>query len=252
MPFAGLGLHIVIALFCAFHVVRTGQPMYWLFILFAFPLLGSIVYFVAVYLPASRLQRSAFKAASAAVRVIDPTRDVRAARAAFDDTPTAQNQMRLAAALLESGEAEEAARLYEAALTGPFASDPEIRWGAGRAATECGRFMQALPHLAALRADRPDYRAESVALLLARCWAGTGQPEKAREEFEGAVAKFGTFEAHAEYEIWALSVGDTATAERLQQQIDRITARWKSINRELNAPALRRLKQAQEAARRQG
>lgn len=65
MPFAGLGLHVVFALLCAVHVVRTRQNTYWLFVLFAFPLLGSLVYFFAVYLPNSRLQRGAMKAVSA-------------------------------------------------------------------------------------------------------------------------------------------------------------------------------------------
>lgn len=249
MPFAGLGLHIILALFCAIHAVRTGQPMYWLFILFAFPLLGSVVYFVAIYLPTSRLQRGAIKAASAAVRVMDPTRDIREARAAFDDMPTAQNQMRLAAALLDGDQAEEAARLYDSALKGPFASDPEIRFGTARALTECGQYAQALPHLGGLRADRPDYRAEAVSLLMARCFAGTGQAEQARAEFERAVDKYGTFEAQAEYAIWALDNGDTPTAERLRAQIDRITSRWNAVTRDLNAVALRRLKAAGERAR---
>ena len=133
MPFAGLGLHILLALLCAVHVVRSGQPLYWLFILFAFPLLGSLVYFFAVFLPTSRLERGAMKAVSAAARAIDPQRDVRAARAEYEQTPTVQNQMRLAAALLDTGEAEESARLYAAGLQGPFAEDPEMRLGAARA-----------------------------------------------------------------------------------------------------------------------
>lgn len=37
MPIAGLGLHFIIALVCAVHAIRSQQPMYWLFILFAFP-----------------------------------------------------------------------------------------------------------------------------------------------------------------------------------------------------------------------
>ena len=133
MPFAGLGLHVVIAILCAIHAVRTRQQMYWLFILFAFPLLGSLVYFFAIYLPNSRLERGAMKAVASAVKAIDPTREVREARAALEDAPTAQNQMRLASALLEVGEAEAAAQQYEACLKGPFASDVEIRYGAARA-----------------------------------------------------------------------------------------------------------------------
>jgi hypothetical protein len=103
MPFAGLGIvYLALAITCAIHAVRSGQPMYWLFVVFAFPLLGSVIYIFAVWLPRSRLERGAMKAVSAAVHAIDPTREVREARADFDDAPTAQNQMRLAAALLEA------------------------------------------------------------------------------------------------------------------------------------------------------
>ncbi|MGA0613090.1 tetratricopeptide repeat protein [Caldimonas sp. KR1-144] len=250
MPFAGLGLHILLALFCAVHVVRTGQQLYWLFILFAFPLLGSLVYFLAVYLPNSRLERGAIKAVSAAAKALDPGKEVRIARANFDETPTAQNQMRLAAALLEAGEPQEAATLYEGALKGPFASDPDLRFGAARAFVECQRYQEALGHLEELRRTRPDYRPDGVSLLIARSYAGTSRSAQAREEFERAVEKFGTFEARAEYAIWALAIGDAATAARLQTEIDKITSRWNAMNRQLNDDAFRRLKAAQALASR--
>ena len=59
MPIVGLGLYFLLAVLCAVHVVRSGQPMYWLMILFALPILGSVVYLFAVYLPNSSLQRVA-------------------------------------------------------------------------------------------------------------------------------------------------------------------------------------------------
>ena len=180
MPIAGLGLHVVLALFCAVHAIRTRQQMYWLFIPFAFPLLGSLVYFFGVYLPNSRLERGAMKAVSAAVKAIDPMREVRDARTAFEDAATAQNQMRLAAALLEAGEAPEAARQYEGCLHGPFASDPDIRLGAARAFVECQRYADALRYLEPLRAERPEFRQEAGSLLIARSYAGTSKRAEAR------------------------------------------------------------------------
>ena len=248
MPFAGIGLHVLLAILCAVHVVRTGQQFYWLFILFAFPLLGSLVYFLAIYMPNSRLERGALKAVSAAAKAFDPGKGVRLARADYEETPTAQNQMRLAAALLEVGNAEEAATLYERTLKGPFASDPDLRFGAARSFAECQRFSEALAHLEELRKTRPDYRPDSVALLIARSYAGTSRQADAREEFERSLERFGTFEAHAEYAIWALATGDAALAARLQSQIDKMTARWNALNRELNEPVMRRLKAAQQLA----
>jgi len=250
MPFAGLGLHILLALFCAFHVVRTGQQLYWLFILFAFPLLGSLVYFFMVFMPNSRLERGAFKAVSAAAKALDPGKEVRLARSDYAEAPTAQNQMRLAAALFEVGNAEESAKLYEGALKGPFSSDPDLRFGAARSFVECQRFSDALVHLEELRKTRPDFRPDSVAFLLARTYAGTSRPAEAREEFERSLERFGTFEAYAEYAIWALATGDAALAARLQTQIDKITGRWNAMSRELNDAAMRRLKAAQQLATR--
>jgi len=248
MPFAGIGLHVVIAIICAIHAVRTRQQIYWLFILFMFPLLGSLVYFVAIYLPNSRLEHGAMKAVSVAVKAIDPTRELREARAEFEFAPTAQNQMRLAAALLEVGDAQAAAEQYESCLRGPFASDADIRFGAARAFVECQRYADAMRHLEPLRREKPGYRPEAVSLLIARSLAGTSRHAEARHEFESAITKFGTYAAKAEYAIWAYRVGDTSTAERLSAELEDIAARWNSLSRELNAAVAHRLSAARVVA----
>ncbi len=248
MPIAGLGLHMLLALFCAVHVVRSGQQLYWLFILFAFPLLGSVVYFLAVYLPNSRLERGAMRAIAAAAHAIDPQRSVREARARFDETPTVQNQMQLATALLENEQAEEAAKRYEDCLKGHFANDLDVRLGAARAFVECQRYVDALRHIETIRTTNPDYCPDQIALLIARAYVGTERPREAREEFESAIARFGTFESYAEYEIWTLAIGDNYTANRLQKEIDKMTQRWNSMARQLNDSAMRRLTAAQALA----
>ena len=48
-----MGLHILVAVACAVHVIRTQRQMYWLFILFAFPAIGSAVYLLAEVLPSA-------------------------------------------------------------------------------------------------------------------------------------------------------------------------------------------------------
>src|SRR4051812_858687 len=101
MPIFGVGIHILIAIFFAVHAVRHGHQLYWLLILFSFPLIGSVVYFFAIFLPDSRIQRGVSKAGAVIQKTLDPGRELRDARAAFDLTPTANNQMRLASALFE-------------------------------------------------------------------------------------------------------------------------------------------------------
>jgi hypothetical protein len=180
MAIFGIGLHVLVAIFFAVHAIRSGQQLYWVVILFMFPLLGSIVYFAAIYLPDSRLQHGARKAVSAAARTLDPGRELREAREAYDFTPTAQNQMRLASALLAGGQPEEAASTYEACLNGPFANDLEIRLGAARATLASSRPAAAVAHLQAIRAADAGFRPEQVALLLAQALAGAGRHDEAR------------------------------------------------------------------------
>lgn len=241
MPFIGLGLHFVVALFFAVHAMRSGQQLYWLIILFSFPMLGSIVYFLAIYLPDSRLERGARKVVAAAAKTLNPTRELKEAHAAFDYTPTAQNQMRLASALLEAGQALEAAQNYDACLKGPFASDLEIRLGASRAYFACERYAEAITHLEFIRKTDSAFRAEQVSLMLAQALAGAGRSADARAEFESAVDRFGSFESRAEYAIWAAAAGDVATSARLQVELQRSMDRWNRHTRELNKPLLRRL-----------
>lgn len=252
MPFFGLGLHILIAIFFAIHVVRSGQQMYWLIILFSFPLLGSIVYFVAIYLPDSRLQHGARKAVSIAAKVLDPTRELREARAAFDYTPTAQNQMRLASALLEAGQAQEAATNYESCLKGPFSSDLDMRWGAARAWLACGRHDQAVSQLQAIRSTEANFRTEEITLALGRALAGAGRHEEARAEFDAAFHRFGSFETRAEYAIWAVTHGERALADKLNAEIQQAMARWNRHTRTLNEATVQRLRAAFAAGRNGG
>lgn len=244
MPVFGIGIHIIFAIFFAIHAVRTRQQLYWLFILFMFPGLGSLVYFFAIYLPNSRLERGAMTVVSKAAKAMDPMREVREAREAFDHAPTAQNQMRLAAALLEAGDPAASAEEYLKCLNGPFASDPEIRYGAARALVESKRYAEGLSYLEGLRREHRNFRLEAISLLFARAHAGLNNDAAARDEFEHALHAHGSFEVQAEYAIWCWAHGDNATAERLDADIQKTMSRWTSATRNLNADVIARLKSA--------
>lgn len=244
MAFAGIGLHVFIALFFAVHAVRTGQNNYWLFILLAFPFLGSVVYALAIYLPNSRLERGARQLAQQAVKSLDPTRDVRDAQAAFDYSATAQNEIRLAQALLEAGQPQHALRHFEASMKGPFANDLEIRWGAAQAAHHAGQPHIALQHLQVIAQTDIHYRADEVGLLIAKAYAAQGDSAMARESFEFLHARSGSFDVTAEYAIWCTEQGDWSMAQRLQQEMEKAQTHWSRHQRGLNQEMLQRVKTA--------
>lgn len=250
MTIFGIGLHVLVALFFAVHVIRSGQQMYWLMILFMFPGLGSIVYFIAIYLPDSKLNHGARKVVTAAARSLDPGRELREARDAYAYTPTAQNQMRLASAQMEAGAADEAAATYEACLQGPFSGDLEIRYGAARATLACGRAAAAVTHLQTIRAADANFRAEQVSLLLAQSLAAAGRQDEAKAEFEFALGRYNSFAVQAEFAIWAAGAGDTARASQLHAELQRTMERWTRHTRDMNQELIRRLNAAMSAVKR--
>jgi hypothetical protein len=234
MPFVGLGLHILVAIFFAIHALRNGKQIYWLLILFSFPLLGSVVYFFVEYLPASNVQRGVRQVSTKALQLLDPERELREARSAFDLTPTVQNRMRLAAALDNAGEYHEAVAQFDACLGGPFANDPEVNLGAAKAKFHVQQTDQAIDLLHSLRKNQKDFRPEQISLLLAQCYAATNNNEKAREEFIYATNTFGSADSRFQYAIWAANTGDIQTAKSLKIALDKDWSRWNKHSRELH------------------
>jgi len=252
MTFFGIGIHIIVAIFFAIHAVRNGRSLYWLLILFSFPGLGSLVYFVVEYLPGSRMNRGFnrgfSKAASSAVGLIDPAREVREARNAFDLSPSVQNRMRLAKALLARGEIHESITHFDACLAGPFGKDPELLYDAASAKLQDGQTQQALELARLLRSLVPDSFAERATLLLAECYVAVGDSKSAGVEFAAAAERFGSTEAKARYAIWAASVKDLALANRLYEDIASLERHWNAHARSLNRPLLQQVEKAIKAA----
>jgi hypothetical protein len=241
MPIFGIGLHIIIAIFFAIHAVRAGRELYWLVILFMFPLLGSIVYFAVVFLPDARLQRGVRKAGAVIQASLDPRRALREAQQALDLTPTAQNQMRLAAALLDAGEIAQAVEQYDACLRGPFAGDAEIGVGAARAKLANNQPQAAIDVLAPLRARHPNFRAEQVGLLLAGAYAAAGRQQEAGVEYEAMAQRFGSIEARAGLALWAIANGQRALAERELKELDHARKHMAKHTRTMHQDLFRRL-----------
>lgn len=236
-----LGVHVAIALCFAVHAVRSGQERYWLFILFAFPLLGSVVYGVAIWLPEFRHSHAGRQVVRDVQRRLDPTRELRAAQDAFDTAATTDHRIRLADALIEAGRAEEAITHYEATLRGLYADDPELQVRVARAQLEAGRLGDARRRLEDLIQRKPDFRSPAGHLLYARALAAEGEREKARHEFDALVGYFAGFEAQAYYAEVLAGWGEMESASRLRDEALRKARRLPAYSRRMNREFLKRL-----------
>jgi len=242
MPFAGLGLHVLIAVFFAVHAVRTGQGRYWLFVLFAFPLLGSAVYALAVLLPQARHSPQGQQVVHGMRRLLDPDRELRQAQETLDVAATPDNRLRLADALLGAGRASEAVVQYQGVLTGIYAQDARIQVHLARALLEAGRADAARDLLEQVIRENPGLKSPEGHLTYARAVAALGDKAKAREEFETLVGYFAGLEARARYAGVLLEWGERERASALVEQSLKQAKRMPGYARGLNKPWLAELK----------
>jgi hypothetical protein len=155
MVLAGLIVHLTAAVFLSLHVLHSRRSFYWLPALFLLPLLASLYYLLAIYLPEARFEQRVRQLAATTRR--PPPKSARQEQASRDyaDTPSLHNRLRLAATLLDDGAVGEALAHYEACLAGPFGDDPDVRRGAARARTLNGQPERAAELLPRTHADQP-------------------------------------------------------------------------------------------------
>ena len=103
--------------------------MYWVFILLVFPFLSAIIYVIAEVLPDLRNRPSARRTVRNVRSRIDPDRDRRDAAKLLKASDTPENRRRLAEESLRSGDYAHASELYEHALKGLYATDPDLMLG---------------------------------------------------------------------------------------------------------------------------
>lgn len=241
MPVFGLGLHILVALCFAYHALKTGQDKYWLFILFAFPLLGSLVYGVAIWLPDVRHSYAGRQLAAGVQRALDPNRELREAQAAFDLSANADNRLRLAEALLGAGHASEAVEQFRAAMRNVHRDDPAIHVRLAHALLEAGRPEAARDELDALRRNHPGFRSPDGHLIYARALAAAGQRDRAREEFDALVGYYAGYEPRARYAELLHAWNEVETARQVAAEALRHAHRLPKYSRRMNAEWLKRL-----------
>jgi hypothetical protein len=244
MPLIAL-VHLALAAYFGVHAVRSGRPYWWLFVLLSFPMLGSVIYFFAEYLPGMRNTRGGMKAARAIDNILDPKRELREATQEFDRTPTAYNRARLAEALLVEGRTDEAIEHYRQAASGPYERDAAFLRGLGAAQLRGGRFADAIGSFERLFGAHPGQRSGAAALMHAEALAGAGRPE-ARQVFEAVIAVDASIEAQSKYGLFLAERGDKAAAraalERALKDAQRAHDHARDMNREWIAKATLALK----------
>jgi len=245
MPILAI-LYLIPAIFFGVHAVRTGRNMYWLMILLMAPFLGSIIYFFAEYMPEMRHSTVGRKSVRVMTAIVDPNRELREARLAFDRTPTVDNRSRLAEALMARGDYEEAIEQFQSCASGPYAKDVKFRRGLARAQLAAGRHAAAAQTLETLLADSPREAGADAALWLAQALTQVDET-RALAAFDHALHVHNTTDTQAAYGLFLASLGRDAQARPLLEGVLHNARVGTASSRELNRQAIDQARAALKA-----
>ena len=171
---------VLIQIACVVHLIRNGRNTLWLWAIIALPFAGSAAYFAVEILPGLLGRREVRAAKSAAVKRLDPKRDLRSARDAVDTADTAANRTSLADSLAEAGHWDEAVRHYREAVARTPGKDRTARFKLARACLEAGNTAEARRLLEELPQSASASENDRAALLLARSLEALGRDRSCR------------------------------------------------------------------------
>lgn len=229
-----LVLSVVLQFCCLVHMVKTGRPYWWIWVILIGSYLGVAVYVVTQVVPDLRNDPRARRAARGVVRAIDPARERRRIENELAVADTVQNRMRLGREVLALGDAAYAEELFASCLKGPHATDPDILLALAHAQFERGDAAATRRTLDTLIAANPSYESTDGHLLYARALETLGESDAALHEYETLARSYPGEEARWRY-------GDLLV--RQQRHADARRVFDDMLRRERAAPAYYRRKE---------
>ncbi len=177
---ASLALQVL----CAIHVVRSGRPLYWIWLLLIGSYIAVAIYFFVAILPDLRNDPRSRKVSRHVLDTLDPERQRRLIQQRLELADTIDNRRALAEECVRRGDCRNAMELYQSVLKGMYATEPLFMLGLAQAQAGCADYASARATLDALIAANPDFRSSDGHLLYAQCLEELGEHDAALKEYE--------------------------------------------------------------------
>ncbi|APV51242.1 hypothetical protein BWI17_17080 [Betaproteobacteria bacterium GR16-43] len=209
----------------AFHALKTGRGPRWIMIIMLAPVIGCLAYYFIEIFPASREERAVRKHIRDIAKSLNPDGELHRRSEEVATNASVDNRAALADECLEKGMFDEAIRLYESCLEGPYANDSRILFSCARAYFYDGRHRQAEEILQRLGKAHPKYRRDEARLLEARVSDALGDTERSVAIFEELRETYVGFEAKYRYAVLLKRLGRSERANELFDAIAKSSRR---------------------------
>lgn len=208
-------LMIVIQFSFAFHAVKSGKGAMWVTVIIMFPVVGCLAYYFMEVFPGTREERKVRRHIHDIAKALNPDGELKHRAEAVEVSASVDNRASLADECLEKGMFDEAIRLYESCLEGPYANDSRILFSCARAWFYNKGYRQAEEILARLEKSHPTYRRDEARLLEARVLEELGETSRVLPIYEELRATYVGFEAKYRYGLMLRKLGRNREAREL-------------------------------------
>lgn len=211
------GLILGLQVLCAIHAIRNGRQYGWLFLIFFFPLLGSLIYLAVEVYPEWRGRGVRFGRRTS--WPLGLRRRIRQLEEEVRFSGTVETRMALAEAYVAEGRHDQALALYGECLAGVFRDDPVLIYGRARVLLARGDHAACLADLDTIdKAGFRDYR-NVRSLMRARCLDALGRTDAALVILADLEKGFSGEEARYRYGVLLEKTGQPEAARRLYEQM---------------------------------
>jgi hypothetical protein len=215
----------LLSLVTILHVVRTRRPLYWVFIVLAFPMLGALAYLLAEIAPEIVNGPKAQLLKEKARDRLDPERHYRYLSEQADIADTVENRRLLAEEALRLGKVEKALSLYESTLHGHHENDASLLFGLAQASFAHGEYARCIETLDRLRQHHPAFDSANGHLIYARSLEEVGRVEDALIEYEDLAGYYPGEEARCRYGLALIRAGKPEMARQVFGELIRFVDR---------------------------
>jgi hypothetical protein len=214
MPIIGVAI-LALQIGVVVHAFRTGRPYWWIFVIMAFPIIGSVIYYLVEVAPGGRQERALLKIGRDISKAVNPDRELHRRAEELAICGSMQNKLSLAEECTERGSFDDAIHLYESAREGQYVNAPDLVLGLARARFFNGDWAIARDLLNELTAAHPEYYRQDVAILRARSADADGDRPAALHILEEVLERSVGLEARYRYAeiLWRNGQPDHARIE---------------------------------------
>lgn len=176
---------VAIQIACVIHVIKTGRPYWWLWIIFVFPLIGLVAYIYLEVRPS--LGKTDWQ--SLLWKLKSPRARIQILEGCLEESTTIKNRLALAEELHSAGQFDRECEVLSEGLRGAFKDDAQLLMRLAEAHLESGRAVQTEELLAKAVPDRSAGAQLQHALLRARASGALGRQAEAEVLFQDLVAR---------------------------------------------------------------